>query len=56
MSPVEGPIGGSGLGQLPTAAVADQPILPPSRMMFTESDIDELLNQPCGDPADYNAV
>ena len=57
MSPVEGPIGdGGGLGQLPAAAVETQPILPLTRMMFTARDVDELLNQPCGDPADYNAV
>ena len=30
--------------------------LAPTRMMFTDEDIDELLSQPCANPLDFNIV
>ena len=43
-------------GEEAPAPVAKKQPVAPTRMFFTEADIDELLSQPCADPADFSAV
>ena len=43
-------------GEEAPAPVAKKPPAAPTRMFFTDADIDELLSQPCADPADFSAV